>query len=184
MSVDLGETGADVADRVVLVPLTAADEWLTAALEADPEVMRHLGGPLDPDAVHAVHMRRVQGVEDGSTWYFTLRLGPDGPAVGTICLWKDDGHDYGDSEAGWAVLTGYQGRGIARAAVRDLIDRARSDGRWGDVHAYPSVTNDASNALARAAGFTLVGTVDVEFRGHPLHCNDWVLRTAGPDATA
>ena len=75
------------------------------------------------------------------------------------------------------VLPDYQGRGIARAALLELVERARSDGRWGDIHAYPSVTNDASNALARATGFSLVGTVDVEFRGHPLRCNDWVLRT-------
>ena len=183
MTAELGGTGSVVADQIVLVPLSAADEWLTAALETDPAIMRQLGGPLGPDDVPAIHARRVRGVEAGTTWYFTIRLGPDVPAVGTICLWKDDGHDHGTSETGWSVLTGYQGRGIARAAVRDLIDRARADGRWGDIHAYPSVTNDASNALARAAGFTLVGTVDVEFRGHPLHCNDWVLRTAGPDAT-
>ena len=80
------------------------------------------------------------------------------------------------------ILPEYQGRGIARAAVRQLIDMARADGRWGDIHAYPSVMNVASNALARAAGFTLVGTVDVEFRGHPLQCNDWVVRTTEPDA--
>ena len=48
----------------------------------------------------------------------------------------------------------------------------------------PSVTNAASNALARAAGFTLVGTVDLEFRGHLLQCNDWVVRTTEPGATS
>ena len=46
------------------------------------------------------------------------------------------------------------------------------------------MTNAASNALARATGFTLVGTVDVEFRGHRLQCNDWVVRTTEPGATS
>ena len=65
-----------------------------------------------------------------------------------------------------------------------MIDMARVDGRWGDIHAYPSVTNAASNALARAAGFTLAGTVEVEFRGHRLRCNDWMLRTIEPGAAS
>jgi RimJ/RimL family protein N-acetyltransferase len=180
LSAHHAETGSDVAERVVLIPLSPADEWLTAALETDPAIMRDLGGPLDPGEVPALHARRLEGIEDGTTWYFTIRLGHDGPAVGSICLWT--GHASA-SEAGWMVLTGYQGRGIARAALRALIERARADGRWGDIHAYPNVTNDASNALARAAGFTLAGTVDMEFRGHRLQCNDWVLQTSAPGAT-
>ncbi len=185
MTVDRGQRGADDVERVDLIPLTPADEWLTAALETDPEVMRDLGGPIDPAEVPALHARRVEGIEAGNTWYFTIRLGSDGPPVGTICLWDDDHHDQrGGSEAGWMVLPEYQGRGIARAALRKLIERARADGRWGDIHAYPNETNAASNALARTAGFTLVGTLDLEFRGHPLRCNDWVLRTNEPGATS
>ena len=185
MSVDRERMGSDVAERVVLVPLSAADEWLTAALETDPEVMRDLGGPLDPAEVPALHARRVEGIEAGNTWFFTIRLGGDGPPVGTVCLWDDDHHDQrGGSEVGWMVLPDYQGRGIASAALRELIERARADGRWGDIHAYPNETNAASNALARATGFTLIGTVDVEFRGHRLRCNDWVLRTTEPGGTS
>jgi RimJ/RimL family protein N-acetyltransferase len=174
---------SDVVERVDLVPLRPADEWLTAALETDPEVMRELGGPIDPAEVSTLHARRVEGIEAGNTWYFTIRLGSEGLPVGTICLWDDDHHDQrGGSETGWMILPGYQGRGIARAALRELVERARADGRWGDIHAYPNVTNDASNALARTAGFTLVGTVEVEFRGHRLRCNDWVLHTTEPGA--
>ena len=183
MTVERGRTASDVVARVDLVPLTRADEWLTAALETDAAVMRDLGGPLDPAEVPGLHGRRVEAIEAGNTWYFTIRLGTEGPPVGTICLWDDDHHDQrGGSEAGWMILPEYQGRGMARAAVRQLIEMARADGRWGDIHAYPNETNDASNALARSAGFTLVGTVDVEFRGHRLRCNDWVVRTSEPGA--
>jgi RimJ/RimL family protein N-acetyltransferase len=183
LTVERGRLASESVERVDLVPLTPDDEWLTAALETDPEVMRDLGGPLDPAEVPELHARRVEGIEAGNTWYFTIHLESDGPPVGTICLWDDDHHDQrGGSEAGWMVLPGYQGRGIARAAVRQLIELARADGRWGDIHAYPNVMNVASNALARATGFTLVGTVDVEFRGHRLRCNDWVLRTTEPGA--
>ena len=185
MSVERGRAASERVERVDLVPLTSADEWLTEALETDPEVMRELGGPIDPTEIPELHARRVEGIEAGNTWYFTIRLASDGPPVGTICLWDDERDDErGGSEAGWMILPEHQGRGIARAAVRQLIDMARADGRWGDIHAYPGITNVASNALARATGFTLVGTVDVEFRGHQLTCNDWVVRTTEPGATS
>jgi len=140
-------------------------------------MMEHLGGPLDPAAVPPVHASRLERIERGDTWYFAIRLVPDGPLVGSVCLWHDEHHPPGTSEAGWAVLPGYQGRGIAKAALRELILRARADGRWGEIHAWPNVTNTASNALCRALGFKHVGVVDLVFRGHELRCNDWVLPT-------
>ena len=161
------------------MPLGAEDEWVTAALETDPVMMEHLGGPLDPDAVPALHAKRLAGIERGDTWYFTIRLG-DGPPVGAVCLWHDEGHPPGTSEAGWSVLTDYQGRGIATAAVRKLVEMAHADGRWGEIHAWPSVDNAASNALCRSLGFRHVGSADFVFRGQPLRCNDWVL--SAPDS--
>jgi RimJ/RimL family protein N-acetyltransferase len=185
LTLERGRAASETVERFDLVPLTPADEWLTAALETDPEVMRDLGGPLDPAEVPALHASRVQGIVAGNTWYFTIRLVHEGRPVGTICLWDDDNHDQrGGSEAGWMILPEYQGRGIARAALRQLIDMARADGRWGDIHAYPSVANAASNALARATGFSLVGTVDVDFRGHHLTCNDWVVHTTESGAAS
>jgi RimJ/RimL family protein N-acetyltransferase len=162
---------------IELVPLRPEDERLTAALETDPAMMEHLAGPLDPSAVPRVHAERLERIERGDTWYFTIRLKPDGPPVGTVCLWHDERHPPGTSEAGWAVLPAYQGRGIAKAALAELIRRARVDGRWGEIHAWPSVTNEASNALCRALGFRHVGVANLVFRGHELLCNDWVLPT-------
>ncbi|HJP71344.1 MAG TPA: GNAT family N-acetyltransferase [Candidatus Limnocylindria bacterium] len=160
------------------MPLRQEDEWLTAALETDPAMMVHLGGPLDPAEVPALHARRLAGIERGDTWYFTVRL-IDGTAVGAVCLWHDENYPAGTSEAGWSVLTAYQGRGIATAAVRTLIGMARADGRWGDIHAWPAVDNVASNSLCRSLGFRHIGVDEFEFRGHRLRCNDWVLPAAG-----
>src|SRR5919201_1237129 len=166
-----------MAADISLVPLTQADLWLTAAMETDPVVMEHLGGPISAGEVPAIHARRLVGVLDGSVWYFTIRIDHRPRPVGAVCLWRqrnDDGTEH--SEAGWSILPAFQGRGIARAAVRELIRRAREDGRWGDIHAYPSVANAASNAVCRGAGFELVSEVDVDFRGRQLLCNDWILR--------
>ena len=42
------------------------------------------------------------------------------------------------------------------------------------------MTNAPSNALCRKSGFALLGETDVEFAGHPLHCNHWALELAAP----
>jgi len=165
--------------EVALRPLTAADEWITAALETDPEVMRHLGGPLAPGGIPALHTRRVRGGESGRDWFFVVHVGgPDGPPAGTICVWAEDTHSPdGGSEIGWGLLPGFQGQGIASAGVRAILELARTDGRWGDLHAFPKVENLASNTLALACGFRLVGTVLLEFRGRLGRYNDWVIGT-------
>jgi RimJ/RimL family protein N-acetyltransferase len=94
--------------------------------------------------------------------------------VGTVSLWShEDGDEAGLSEIGWMVLPEYQGRGRAKRAVRALLERARDDGRWGVVHAFPGVTNAASNALCRSVGFTLVGERDITFAGRLLRTNHW-----------
>jgi RimJ/RimL family protein N-acetyltransferase len=73
------------------------------------------------------------------------------------------------------VLPEFQGRGLAKRAVRALLERARDDGRWGVVHAFPGVTNAASNALCRSVGFSLVGERDVTFADRLLRTNHWQI---------
>ena len=74
------------------------------------------------------------------------------------------------------VLPEHQRKGYASAALRLLLERAWADGRWGDIHALPGISNPASNALCRGAGFRLLDEAQVDYRGRTLHCNHWVLR--------
>jgi RimJ/RimL family protein N-acetyltransferase len=79
------------------------------------------------------------------------------------------------SEIGWMVLPEFQGRGLAKRAVRMLLEQAREDGRWGPVHAFPGVTNGPSNGICRSLGFHLLGERETEFAGQMLRTNDWVI---------
>jgi RimJ/RimL family protein N-acetyltransferase len=161
-----------------LRPYADADRWLTEAIEADPVMMAGLGGPLAADDLPGIHERRLRGMATDRLWYFTVELEPEGRPVGTICLWKDaiaGGHR---SEAGWAILHEFQGRGVATRALQLLIERAVDDGRWGDIHAFPGVDNGPSNALCRTAGFRNVGEEVVEYAGRSLRCNHWILEVA------
>ena len=160
-----------------LVPVTADDLWLTVALETDPRVMAELGGPWSVEEATATHARRLQsGSEHGSWW---LKIVPDpatGP-VGSLVLWDSEWEGAPISEAGWMVLPDHQGRGCASEGVRLLIERARAEGRWGDIHAFPGASNGPSNAICRKLSFELVGEGDADYAGRHFPVNHWVLRT-------
>jgi RimJ/RimL family protein N-acetyltransferase len=161
-----------------LRPYADGDRWLTAAIEMDPVMMADLGGPLSADDLPRIHERRLRGMVTDRLWYFIVELEPEGRPVGTICLWSDAFEDGRRSEAGWAILREFQGKGLATRALQLLIERAVDDGRWGDIHAFPGVTNGPSNALCRKAGFRNIGEEVVEYAGRSLRCNHWVLGVA------
>ena len=145
-------------------------------MRCDPEMMAELGGPVRRESIAAkveTDVRKTRADE-----YWVSMIVPDetdpGTVGGTVSLWSHgDGDEVALSEIGWMVLPEFQGQGLAKRAVRALLERARDDGRWGLVHAFPGVTNAASNALCRSVGFTFVGERDVAFAGRLLHTNHW-----------
>jgi RimJ/RimL family protein N-acetyltransferase len=52
---------------------------------------------------------------------------------------------------------------------------ARSKERFERIHAFPSVTNQPSNALCRRFGFELREETDFLYRGAQLRVNVWEL---------
>ncbi|NUR92163.1 MAG: GNAT family N-acetyltransferase [Nonomuraea sp.] len=127
------------------------------------EMTAYLGGPESPAKLADRHARYLREQD-----MFQVRV--DGEAAGVIGFW-DVGEHY---EAGWHVLPEFQGRGVAVAATRAVVDRARAAGAHPHLHAYPRVDNTASNAVCRKAGFTLLGEIDAEYPpGNPIRCNDW-----------
>ncbi len=165
---------------VALRPGTLEDEWLTVALETDPGVMSELGGPWPEADARASHRRRIGGIADPGWWWFTIRPiasnGAVGAALGTIGVWESEWEGQPISETGWMVLPEHQGKGYASAALAAVLERARQEGRWGDIHAFPGATNGPSNALCRKHGFELVGTGDADYAGRHFPVNHWVWR--------
>jgi RimJ/RimL family protein N-acetyltransferase len=51
----------------------------------------------------------------------------------------------------------------------------RTEDRFKRIHAYPSVENEASNALCRRFGFALVEETDFDYRDTRLRVNVWEL---------
>lgn len=163
---------------------TLEDEWLTVAMETDPQVMAELGGPWSEEQARAAHRRRIASIAEHGTWW--LQIVPDssiGP-VGTIGVWSSEWSGEPISETGWMILPEHQGKGYASAALAALLERARQDPRWGDIHAFPGVTNGPSNGLCRKFGFEHLDEVTVDYAGRILRCNRWVLRAVADRAPA
>jgi RimJ/RimL family protein N-acetyltransferase len=169
--------------RVIeLRDITMDDLELYRTMLLDPGMMSELGGPLPAEGLEDKLRSIVADVRAGSVWYFTIVPDPDSrTAAGTICVWSHTWRGESINEIGWMVLSSFQGRGLAGQAVRSVLDRARSEGRWDVIHAFPGTTNVPSNAICRRAGFSLVEQCDFEYAGRTLRCNHWVVDLTGSD---
>jgi RimJ/RimL family protein N-acetyltransferase len=149
-------------------------------MRCDPVMMAELGGPLPREGIEEKVARDVQAAAAGGEWIKMIVPGETAPDVvaGSVALWSH--HEDGEpvSEIGWMVLPEFQGRGLAKQAVRMLLELARDDGRWGLVHAFPATTNSPSNGICRSVGFRFAGERDVTFAGRVLRSNHWVINPA------
>lgn len=151
------------------------------AMRCDPAMMAELGGPLPRDGIEDKVARDAAEAAAGTC--LIKMIVPDGAAPGVVAgcvtMWQ---HQEGEplSEIGWMVLPRFQGQGIAKRAVRMLLELAGQQDGWGLVHAYPATTNGPSNGICRSLGFTLAGERDIVFAGRLLRCHDWFIDAQAP----
>jgi len=156
-----------------LVPITSEDEDLAVRLECDPEMMLHIGGPRSEEDVRASHKRRLDLMEKGEARMYKIVADDAYEVLGTIGIWKVDGDGPHAYEMGWFILPEHQNKGVATEAARRVVMSAWSDPEVRYVHAYPAVTNIASNAICRKIGMANQGEFANEGFGGELRCNDW-----------
>lgn len=150
------------------------------AMRCDPVMMAELGGPLPRDGIEAKVERDVVEAALDTSWILMIVPNEEEPetVAGSVVMWSNTEHGEQISEIGWMVLPAYQGRGLGKASVHMLLQRAREVGRWGIVHAYPGITNEASNGICRTLGFTLLGEEEVLFADRTLRVNHWTINPA------
>lgn len=143
---------------------------------ADPEMMKHLGGPQSQEQVLDAHKRFLDAAKSGTGRMFKVVLLPASDVIGTIGYWEREWRGELVYETGWSVFPEYQGRGLASTATAALVARARLEGKHRFLHAFPSVANGPSNAICRKLGFVSLGESEFEYPpGHFMRCNDWRL---------
>ncbi|MEV0096462.1 GNAT family N-acetyltransferase [Streptomyces sp. NPDC050738] len=151
-----------------------------------PEMMDHLGGPETEEKLAVRHARYV-GMTDPAAgrMYRIVRADGSGPdpdpdpdpePVGTIGYWERQWQGGTVYETGWAVLSAFQGLGVASAAARAVAAEAAEHGRNRYLHAFPKTDHPGSNGVCRKAGFVLMAECDFEYPpGHKIRTNDWRL---------
>lgn len=174
----------DPISCVALRPWAADDLRLLERLLGDPAMMLHLGGPETSDAIRKRHARYLAS-DPARGGLFAIVVGVQAEPAGWVGYWESEWRDESVWECGWHVLPEHQGRGVATAATRLLLERVRLHGGYRYVHAFPSVGNAASNGMCRTLGFVSMGEVDVEYpKGSMMRSTDWCFdleRTASVD---
>ncbi|XTZ16078.1 GNAT family N-acetyltransferase [Micromonospora echinospora] len=150
-------------------------------MRGDPAMTAHLGGPFPRDRVEAQVARDVELAADGTSLIKMIVVDAPvaGTVAGTVTLSPHEVDGEPGAEIGWMVLPEHQGRGLARRAVRSLLDLAAPNDRWGVVHAFPDVGNGPSNGVCRALGFTSLGEREWPFRGRVSRIHHWRIDLRG-----
>ncbi|HEX4816230.1 MAG TPA: GNAT family N-acetyltransferase [Nonomuraea sp.] len=129
-----------------LVPLRPEHADEMAAVLADPALHAFTGGtPLTLPELRARYERLVTGPPGWRNWVIQLR--EEKRLVGYVQATVDET----SAEVAWVIGTAWQGRGLATAAAKALVDRLLEDGVTTVVaHIHPD--HAASAAVASAAG--------------------------------
>lgn len=168
---------SDDAGGLTFLPWSDGDLDLLRRINA-PEMMQHLGGPESEEKLLARHARYVGLDASSSADMWRLELG--GVAIGSIGLWEAEWKGVPVWETGWSILPEVQGRGHAGAAAREVVRRARADGRHEWLYAFPGIDNVGSNRVCERAGFDLIAEDEVEFpRGSVMRAFVWRIRVDG-----
>jgi RimJ/RimL family protein N-acetyltransferase len=138
------------------------------------KMTQHLGGPETDEEVRERHARYLRLNDTDDAWMFRIEV--DGEPAGGIGFWPIEHDNAPAYETGWNVLPPWQGRGVAREALRVLLRFVADEAPHRDhLYAYPDIGNAASNALCRSAGFADLGAREFPYRDAVLHVRVWEL---------
>lgn len=167
----------DTTKLLRLCPWTDDDLWLLRRRNTS-QMMTYLGGPESDAALLARHRRWTAMSANAAHEGRVFRVeSPAGDTVGTVSFTPKEHEGEPIFEVGWGVLPEYQRQGWATASVRGLLAHLAalpSAHRRVAVHAFPRVSNEASNAVCRAVGFALLAETMHEFPPGQHHAsNNW-----------
>jgi RimJ/RimL family protein N-acetyltransferase len=143
-------------ERLILRQWRPDDLDAIAAINADPAVMAHLGGPLDRAAsAQRLDLDAVSIARRGfGKWAVTRR--DTGELIGRVGF---DGVDWDMPfapavELGWRIAVRHQGRGFAAEAARATARLGFGAFELDELVAYTTTLNTASRAVMHRIGMT------------------------------
>lgn len=154
-------------ERLILRAFREADREPWAAMNADPEVMRHFPATLSREEADGV-MDRVNGkIADTGVGFWALERKSDGVFLGFAGL-NRIGHEnlpiYGEWEVGWRLARHAWGQGYASEAGAFALDLGFRVMGLPRLLAYTARTNIPSEKVMQRLG--MVRRADMDFE-HP-----------------
>lgn len=170
MGRDNREIGSPTADRLVLRPWRDEDLVPFSALNADPEVMRWLGGPQPAERSDALADRIRR--EMGPLGLWAVELPGASPFIGFVGL-QEPGFDADFTpcvEVGWRLARAYWGFGYASEAAMASLDYGFEIIGLDEVVSFTVVQNVRSRRVMERIGMREAGEFDHPSlpRGHEL----------------
>jgi RimJ/RimL family protein N-acetyltransferase len=155
-------------DRLILRAFIETDREPWAAMNADPEVMRHFPATLSRAEADAV-IERVNGkIAATGVGFWALERKADGLFLGFAGL-NRIAHDYlpifGLWEVGWRLRREAWGQGYASEAGAAALAHGFGPMRLERILAYTAQTNKPSEAVMQRLGMRRAADMDFD---HPL----------------
>jgi len=157
------------APGLVLRRFEPRDAEALAAYRSDPEVARHQGWTtcsLDEAHRFVAGLASLAPGTPGEWFQFAVSETPEGPLLGD-CALRRSRTDPRQAELGFTFARAHQGRGLAAAAVRRLLDYAFSTLLLHRVFALVDERNERAQRLLARIGFREEGRFveNVWFKG-------------------
>jgi RimJ/RimL family protein N-acetyltransferase len=155
----------------VLRDVAESDLDALFAQQADPDSSSMAAVPSRDRAAFDAHWRRILADEDTVVRVIDV----DGAAAGHVLSWPSEGRRY----IGYWVARGYWGRGLATAALAELLTELRER----PLHALVSTDNVASIRVLEKCGFVDIGPADDRLADEGVPGLLYELRDAPPSSS-
>ena len=143
-------------DRLLMRRWRRGDLPAFAAMNADPEVMRHFPATLDRQASDALAERSMDRLERDGVGLWALEVIGTGEFIGFTGLnpMPEGVPGAGGTEVGWRLARRAWHRGYATEAARAAVEVAFARERLPELWSITAVTNTPSQAVMQRLGMT------------------------------
>ena len=172
-------------ERLILRRWLPRDRAPFAALNADPQVMRHFPAVLDRAESDGLIDRFEAGFEADGIGFAAAERRADGALLGMVGIGRVHGGPLdGVVEVGWRLATEHWGRGYATEAARRWLEHGFGPMALPEIVAFTVPANTASRAVMQRLGMVQDPSRAFEHpsltEGHPMRPHVvYVLRRPG-----
>ena len=162
-------------DRLLMRRWTPEDRDAFAVINADPRVMRFLGGPLSSERSDQLANSIEERFDSQGFGFWALELVGEAPFIGMtgLNIPRFEAPFMPAVEVGWRLDSRYWGRGLATEAARASLDFAFGPLDLDEVVAFTAPDNSRSRRVMERLGMRRDPADDFD---HPMIAEDSPLR--------